>query len=390
MGKNNNIIEINGKRYNAATGALLSPAPGQKTVALYTAKPAQHKPHGTTGPVQKSKSMPPLTKPTMHDIVRRPAASHAHHKPSDSQTLMRRGVQKPNPALKRRVKAQGATDTMADRSLPSITAKHSVQSVNEKRLQRAKRITQSQSVRHFSESVWTAPTNPANSLQAAVRQRTAGPYRGIPQQPMGGVVPAPARSSGMPKKPSSTINTRSRAEATSELLERALEQANSHQVPPPKVKRRGPGKRSMGFGAAIVLAVAVTGVIVSQNLSSIRLQMVSAKAGFSAALPSHQPAGYSMGPLAYSNGVVSAKFQSNSGNRHYTIIQKRSSWDSQTLRDSFVVYADTHYQTIQAGGQTVYLYGKDDATWVSNGIWYIVQGNGSLSSHQLVELATSM
>src|SRR5262249_3371 len=149
--------------------------------------------------------------------------------------------------------------------------------------------------------------------------------------------------------------------------------ATSHEELPPPKSRPTHAKRNLSIGAAVVVSSLLFGLIVTQNLSSVRLQIASAKAGFSASLPGYKPAGYRLWHLDYSQGVVAAQFQSNSDDRHYSLTQQRSAWDSSTLRDSFVATRDPDYQTIMSGGRTIYLYGQGDATWVNGGVWYIVQ-----------------
>ncbi|HXR49659.1 MAG TPA: hypothetical protein VN778_01380, partial [Verrucomicrobiae bacterium] len=126
------------------------------------------------------------------------------------------------------------------------------------------------------------------------------------------------------------------------------------------------------------------------NLTSIQLQVASSKAGFTANLPSYQPIGYSFAHLNYSPGNVAMQFQSNSDSRAYAISEKLSAWDSQTLRSDFVAGIGQDYQTVQTAGHTLYVYGKNNATWVNSGIWYQIKSDGALSVHQLVELASSM
>lgn len=118
--------------------------------------------------------------------------------------------------------------------------------------------------------------------------------------------------------------------------------------------------------------------------------MASAKAGFSASLPQYRPAGYNMSQLDYGDGVIAAQFRDKDNGSRYTITQKPSSWDSATLRDSFVAPADARYRTVEAAGRTVYFYGEHNATWINGGVWYQVQTDGSLSDSQMVELATSL
>jgi len=144
------------------------------------------------------------------------------------------------------------------------------------------------------------------------------------------------------------------------------------------------------MGAAVGLSVVLLGLIVAQNATGVRLQMASAKAGFDVSLPGYRPAGFALGQLNYSSGAVAAQFSSPTGNRHYTITQKQSPWDSQALLNNFVAADYTGYQTISANGLVIYLYGNHDATWVNDGVWYVVQSDGSLSDQQLIALAASL
>jgi hypothetical protein len=334
--KNNNIIEINGQRYDATTGVALKRSP------------------------------PNNAKPAVPGTIRQPAKHSLSHKPAASSTLMRQAVQKPGPGLKRRFKAQGDTDSLARQALDSIVANASLRRLDIKRLQDAKKVAKSQFVSHFSAT--TATTAAASYMPPTT-----------PPKP-GASTPAVHTLAGPAKRP----------KTTADLLERAVQQATSHQELPPGRTRHNRAKRNAGIGAAVVLSVLLLVVVVTQNLSNVRLQMASAKAGFSAGLPAYQPAGYSLGQLNYSDGVVAAQFHSNSDGRRYTITQKRSSLDDASLRDGFVVSADARYQAVETGGLTIYLYGNHNATWINGGIWYVVQANDSFSDRQLIELATSL
>lgn len=358
MRKNNNTIEINGQLYDATTGAVLKRTP------TANAQPE---------PLATASTSPPAVQPAASDPIRQSVKPAMSRKPAPSSTLMRHAVKKPATGLKRHLRAQGAADLLASPPLGGIVVPTSVQRLDPKRLQDAQKIAKSRFVSRFSPSSIgattvspaTAPTPPQPNSSLPSRHLSAAPAH---------LAPSHAK----------------RPKTTADLLDRALQQANSHRELPPEQIRHGHAKRNTAIAGAVVLPVLLLGVVVTQNLSTVRLQMASAKAGFSAALPNYQPAGYSMGQLNYSDGVVAAQFHSNSDNRRYTITQKRSSWDSASLRDSFVATTDGQYQTAQAGGRTIYLYGTGNATWVNNGIWYIIQSNGSLNDNQLIELAASL
>ena len=99
---------------------------------------------------------------------------------------------------------------------------------------------------------------------------------------------------------------------------------------------------------------------------------------------------FSRGILKYAPGEVTLSFHSNTDDRHFSVIQRASNWDSQTLRDDFVANSGHAYHTLQAGGRTIYAFSQGNATWVNGGIWYQIIDNADLSTSQLLNLATSM
>lgn len=287
---------------------------------------------------------------------------------------MRQAVKKPGPGPKRQFKAQGHANESARQPLSAVVVKNYVKELDQKRLRHASQVAKSHLISHFMAPTITGPRDFIASRPGTAVSSSRG-ARGTNSAIVR------ARRAAIPSKHPST---------TAELLDRALRQATSHQEPPPTgPTRHNKAKRGAGIGAAIMLSVLVLGVVVNQNLPNVRLQMASAKAGFNAGLPDYRPAGYSLSSLDYSGGVVATQFKSNSDDRRYTITQKTSSWDSDTLRDSFVAPAGPHYQTVETAGRTIYLYNEHDATWVNGGIWYVIQSDGSLNDRQLVELATS-
>jgi hypothetical protein len=322
VGKNNNTIEINGKRYDAKSGALL--------VGGHTASP-------------KAAAKPKIA----HQV-----AKHAGRAPAGSKTLMRHAVKKPG-AHKKQFRAQVPAEVSAAQVVVSKSAKR----VDPKRLQKAGKVPKSHLITHFAplgqESTFEVPTTlPARSITAA---------------------------------PSKTKSAKHKT--TADLLEQAILNATSHTELPHKPRKKAKRRSLAAASAVVVLAI---GFIGYQQVPNLELHTASARAGIKAGLPGYQPAGYSLGQLNYSDGVVATQFHSNSDDRAYTLTQKRSNWDDAALRDSFVAPLDRNYQTADAGGLTVYLYGNGNATWVNGGLWYQVEANGALSNQQLVDLAKSL
>lgn len=343
MSKKNNVIEINGRRYDARTGTPLDGSP--------LAKPHLGHIDGITARKTAAKPRP-----------QRAAAQHAvKHSPQPSKTLMRHAVRKPahgTPHLK--------AHTPADKSLqlPAITvpAKASAGAVNASRLKRAKHIEKSTAIRRFAQH--PAAGNHEHPIMAAVQTPPTMPFT------------APATPAGI--------------QQPTDIFEKALQHATTHKHTKKLKKTPGVSRRITGITIGLTAFLVLAGFMTSQNLPAIRMQLASSKAGFSAGLPGYRVAGYRLQDITYHPGSVVISYASNSDARHYSIIEQSSEWDSNTLRDSFVTKNADSYHAMPVGGRTVFIYGEQQASWVNAGVWYRVQSDGSLSDHQLSDLAASL
>ena len=360
VNKSANSIEINGKRYDAQTGKPFIRAHSVDGVI------GSHK---TTVPiaaptVRIPKPLTPLSAGKLMDMqppkraARSAASPAAGHKPQTSATLMRHVVHKPGKSLKRNHTAVGHIDAaLAKPVLSVIPAKNSVASVPASRLARAERTKKHERVSRFSTHLVTSGAAIAQAVSSAV----------------------PTAKELCPK----------------DVFEQALEHATSHLQPPvnpvkhPARQKFLARKRVSAVATGLVLLL-LAGGIGYFSRTNLALHMAANKAGFSATLPSYNPAGFRVGALKSSAGAVAIQYKSNSDQRAFAITEKPSNWDSSTLRDNFVSAADKQYQVIEVGGRTVYLYGQHNAAWVNGGIWYQVESNGALSDQQLSHLASSL
>lgn len=367
VSKNNNIIEINGQRYNAVTGALVTGTRGQaQNMDGVTRAAAAPSPALSIRAVR-----PPLQsvikKPVM-DIAR-PAPAHlAHHSPQSAQTLMRRSVHKPT-ATQAHFKAQTTTDQRLQQPKPAIQTKLSHQVVDPKRQKRARHAPKSELVNHFG----AVASFSTNSSHTSVLSR---PVARIALENQVSTVAASAQPS-------------------LDMFQKALAEATSHQQPFFTPAKNGRGdrlatSRTVKMVASALSVLLLAGFVTYQHIPNLKLRLASSRVGFTASMPSYRPAGFAVGGLNYSVGNVAINYHSNSDARAYTLTEKASNWNSQTLRDVYVTAnARQAYQTVAASGRTVYLFGNN-ATWVNSGIWYEIQNNGNLSSKQLVDLALSL
>lgn len=362
MAKRNTSIEINGKRYDALSGQLLS-APGGRSI---------------DGVVQ-AKQPPavasmPTTKPTM-DIrpAHKPAPKAANRPAKASATLMRHAVHKPVTPLKRHAKAQTSTLVLAAQPPAAVvTPKASLYSVDQRRESRAAKTTLSAKVSHFGQPTPPTGHHAAPKTHPELQRTVSAPITAAPAATI--TQPAP------------------------NMFEQALLHATSHQQPPLSkkelrgVKRaRKTSRRIINYSAAALALILLGGFLVYQNMANLTLKVATSKAGFAATLPGYRPSGFAVGKFSYSPGNVAVNFHSNSDSRHFALLEKPSNWDSATLLSDFVATASgPSYQTVTAGGRTIYLYGQNSATWVNNGVWYQIHGNNALSDLQLTKLASSM
>jgi hypothetical protein len=354
-----NIIELNGKQYDAVSGAFMGAtnASPVKTppvvdnfipaVPIAPAKPTVADPVAVQAPQQRTST---------------PAQHITAHQPEQPQTLMRRAVQKPEVAAPAQLKVQAPATPSSSLVKPtSSLQKLSVSSVNPGRLERSKQVNQLGVINRFSDVVGQPQPTP--------RPNTPTPY----DPP----VSAPAPTDPQPDSQA--------------LFDKAIANATSHQ----EVYKGKPAHHGMRRGHAAIVASAfalifVGGFLMYHSVPSLNLGIASARAGFHASMPGYQPSGFSLGQFNYGPGSVTINYHSNSDDRKYTVTQRTSTWDSDALLANFVKPTKQSYQTYQVNGRTVYLYGDNNATWVDGGIWYVVNGDSALSNNQLLKMAGSI
>lgn len=191
MSKKNTVIVINNRKYDAKTGAPLSPA---------------HTPGDA--PAKATKKRP----------ARRTASHAPAHQPKPSKTLMRRAVHKPAVDDRRRVKVSTPIKAIATGGRKAPLVKSTSAAIVSKRLRRAKTIPKSQLITHFSSLVFS------NSRDGA---SASAPTDNTPPS----VTITNARSQA------ATSSRSAKPTTTAELLEYALQQATSHEQPPVEQKR---------------------------------------------------------------------------------------------------------------------------------------------------------
>ncbi len=373
MGDHTNTITLNGKLYDTRSGVVVGEQPhatARQTLAKGQVLDGvvRSKPNGAKAHTPSSKPLPG------HHHRQSVTANHIHHKTEPTHTLMRTVVKKPLHAKASKSTAPAATNAAKRVMEPVIS--HQTQ-LSAHRVARAHTIPKSKLVSRF-----VVP----GAHSSVVKKTAALSVKAAPH----------AISHHSPDVLASPVSALS---STQDFFADAIGQATSHEARLHKLPRRrgrlakklGIGSRALNISASLMVAVALGGFIAYQNMANVTMRVAAARAGMQATLPGYKPSGFSLSrDIRVEPGRITVSFRSNSDKRSFNITQQTSNWKSDTLLHSFVATSDQPYQRVSTtNGQTIYLYGDTNATWVDGGIWYQVEGKSSLSSEQLLRMAAS-
>lgn len=318
------------------------------------------------------KTMPTPSKGNVVDgFVRRPkpqttaaraAAPHAKPKLQKSKTLMRPAVKKPAAIAK--------PVAQTSKTTPLKKQDH-------KRLARATTVPRSTHIQRFNPGVT--------------------PHRVVKKQAELEVI-APNQNHHIRNQVAQlATSTEAHVKHSVDLIEESLRNASAHLeqfedkalkgslLQRIGLKNKAANLATLGFAGLLLM-----GFFAYQNMTDIEMRVAAAKSGVSANMPGYSPAGFSASRSVKSEpGKVSLTFTSNTSDKNFTVTQQASNWSSDSLLTNHVAANNAPYQTYQNEGKTVYIYDNSNATWVNGGVWYRIDGNASLTSDQLLRLASS-
>jgi hypothetical protein len=287
---------------------------------------------------------------------------------------MRQAVKKPAAPAKPVASAQKPTDA-------EVVIPHDLSA---ERLKRAHKISQSPLIRRFSFGGAAAGV-----LKKVQPLKVEHPQPHHTQKQAVHAVQAPA----LPAKPAA------KKPATHDLVEQGLARADSHLQAAHKVRKRGRmatklglSRRVAAIGTSLVALLVLGAFFAYQNVPNFAMRIAAARAGFNARMPDYKPSGFSFkSPIKYTPGEVVVSFKSNTAdNRAYTVTQRESNWNSDSLLANYVVGQDSQYQTFQEQDRTIYTYDENNATWVNEGVWYQLESTADLTSDQIINIAESL
>ena len=347
--KGKNVIFINGRHYDAATGLPV----------------AEHTPAATAAPSRPvisdvAPAMPRTHEPVIpasarQNITRRTPVASVHAAPQRSKTLRRETVQRP-------VGQHEAVITRQHRERIVVAKSPAITKFADR--------PQSRTIAHTVTPAAEAPQPQALSPIVGHVHKTIADKKAV-------ATPA--------KKTAAT----SSSHLKQQLIREKLASIDTDKKPRQhKVKRRR--SRNLSVATACVALVAFAGYLTYLNMPNLSVRVAAAQAGIDASFPEYRPDGYRFdGPIAYAPGEISMKFRSNTDSRSYEITQTNSSWDSQAVLDNYVAKKTESYLTYSEQGLTIYTF-AGEAAWVNGGVLYTIEGDAPLTSQQVLRIAGSM
>ena len=157
------------------------------------------------------------------------------------------------------------------------------------------------------------------------------------------------------------------------------------------------GKVHFGWGRVLLAftcaAVAVVAIVyfVNLNMPDISLRVAAMNTGIEATYPSYVPRDFALTDITSENGKVTLNFKNNATEQKFTLVEEKSSWDSNALLSNYVkAEFSENFATIREQGLTIYVDGSN-AAWVNGGAVYKLSASGDvLTKKQIKSIATSL
>lgn len=145
--------------------------------------------------------------------------------------------------------------------------------------------------------------------------------------------------------------------------------------------------------ALVCASAAVFAIVyfVNLNAPNVPLKVAAMQTGIDASYPSYVPRDFSLSDITSEDGKITLNFKNNTTGDAFSLVEERSSWDSNALLNNYVrdEYGDD-YITMREQGLTIYI-SNSNATWTNGGIIYKIKTlSGTLTKKQLKSIAVSL
>lgn len=149
-------------------------------------------------------------------------------------------------------------------------------------------------------------------------------------------------------------------------------------------------RKFISFSMGFVVAVFGVGYLTYINLPDIASRITAFQSGMTVETPAYIASGYSPKGLAYFDGK-NVNFEYKKGDLSYKVQQSQSSWDSSALLQNYVIQNwDKDYSTAYSNGLTIYSNRRGEAVWVNNKKLYRIESSDKISDEEIRKIATSL
>jgi hypothetical protein len=177
--------------------------------------------------------------------------------------------------------------------------------------------------------------------------------------------------------------------AISQAIEKSREESKKSRG----IHRKSFFARKKFISFSMVFAVAIFGVgyLTYINLPDIASRITAFQSGMAVETPAYIASGYSPKGLAYFDGK-NVNFEYKKGDSNYKVQQSQSGWDSSALLQNYVTKKwSEDYSTTYSNGLTIYSNRRGESVWVNNGKLYKVEVSGNkISDEEIRKIATSL
>lgn len=282
-------------------------------------------------------------------------------------------------------------------------------------------VKRSPKISHFHYPAARSTTAQAGAKAAATQAaaRTIAPQTNTNASTVKATTPQTATAKierPTPHPLQTTANTKLRARSNSlanttkasqlsakELKDQAIKKAlaaaetSDLQQESTRIKNERLNKIHFGFGRVMLALACTTAAVfaivyfVNLNMPDISLRVAAMQTGINASYPGYVPRGYSVSSITSEEGKIVLDFSSNEPQGAFTLIEEKSSWDSNALLSNYVQPEwEENYTMVREQGITIYINGSN-AAWVNGGIVYKINTSaGNLTNKQIRSIAVSL
>lgn len=181
-----------------------------------------------------------------------------------------------------------------------------------------------------------------------------------------------------------------------EMKESAIQKALKAVSKSSKKEKKDFGSVHFGFKrillAAACASVAVFAIVyfVNINAPNVSLKVAAMQSGIDASYPSYVPRDFNLTDITSESGRITISFKNSITGCSFSLLEEKTSWDSNALLNNYVKDNIPFYSTIKEQGLTIYMSDSISA-WVNNGISYKLKVTaGSLTKKQIKSIAVSL